>query len=637
MTPLFTLVDLQADYLQAGPLEPAAGAVVQQAAWLLEECRRQDVPVAHVWTTVRRCPDERLAHWKQAGLWRCEAGTSGHQPPPPLMPRAGEAVIHKTGYSGYTGDLRRLVHERGIDTLILVGVYLHACVRQTILDAYQAGLAVWVAEDAVGSADPLHAVLTRRYLEARGVRFVPARVIGRELDGGQAPSPGPVDVTAAVGAAQGAAAGWRKTSPSVRGTLVRCLAERLAAQAPALAAQMAGDIGKPVRFGCVEVERSAVMLEVIARRFEALPESEAVGNAVVRRRPHGVVAVITPWNNPIYLALGKIVPAILAGNTVVWKPAPETTALSRLLADLMRAADWPDGLVVPLTGGRCVGEQLLSDGRVAAATITGSSGAGYSAQALCAQRRIPLQAELGGNNAAIICADADLAKAAQKVAAGAFEMAGQRCTANRRAIVVAERRDEFLRLLLRASAALRWGDPACSDTQIGPLVNESQRERVAGAVARAVPRCGPALLPLGAAPAHAGSTAHAWYPPTILCCADPELEIVQEETFGPVLVVQTARDWDHALRLCNGVHQGLAAAVFTRSPATADRFLEEAEAGILKVNHSTADAEVDVPFGGWKGSGIGPFEHGACDVEFYLRPQTIYGALRPADAAARAA
>jgi alpha-ketoglutaric semialdehyde dehydrogenase len=216
--------------------------------------------------------------------------------------------------------------------------------------------------------------------------------------------------------------------------------------------------------------------------------------------------------------------------------------------------------------------------------------------------------------------------AAQRVAAGAFEMAGQRCTANRRVIVLESCRAEFLQRLRDERGALCWGDPLRAETRIGPLVNVRHCERVRGIVERAIADCGPALLPQGTALPVVKGFEGAWYPPTIVCCANPSHEIVQEETFGPVLVVQTARDWEHAMRLCNGVRQGLAAAVFTRSREIASRFLDEAEAGILKVNQSTADAAVDVPFGGWKASGLGPPEHGAFDIDFYTRPQTVYGA-----------
>jgi acyl-CoA reductase-like NAD-dependent aldehyde dehydrogenase len=427
-------------------------------------------------------------------------------------------------------------------------------------------------------------------------------------------------VRVAIGRARAIAGDWRKTADSLRTGPMRRLAELLARCAEAFAVQMAREIGKPVGFGRIEVQRSAEMLRAVTARFETTPAADESGPALVRRRPHGVVAVITPWNNPIYLPLGKIVPAVLYGNTVVWKPAPEAKAVSGYLLDTLREAGCPDGLVNLLEGGPREAETLMSDPSIAAVTITGSLTAGNRARAICAERRIPLQAELGGNNAAVVWPDADLGEVAGAVAAGAFDLAGQRCTANRRVIVHESCRDRFLPLLLRESAELRWGDPLSADTRIGPLVSTAHRDRVAAVVGRAAAACGPGLLPHGSSVPGEG----AWYPPTILLCDDPEQEIVQEETFGPVLVVQTARDWDHAMRLCNGVRQGLAAAVFTSSQTIADRFLDEAEAGILKVNQSTADAAVDVPFCGWKASGMGPPEHGVFDVEFYTCPQTVY-------------
>ncbi len=335
--------------------------------------------------------------------------------------------------------------------------------------------------------------------------------------------------------------------------------------------------------------------------------------------------MITPWNNPVYLAMGKIAPAVIHGNTVVWKPAPEVPEATRWLAQCLAEAGFPEGLVSVLEGDRSESLELMNDQRIAAVTITGSGTAGASARQICARRRIPLQAELGGNNAAIVWPDANLPEAARLVAAGAFELAGQRCTANRRVIVAERCRERFLHLLIQESAALRWGDPLLEETAIGPMVNAVERDRVAGVIERAGARCGEMFWPHGRdVPATAPSTG-AWHPPVVVCCDQPGREIVQEETFGPVLVVQTARDWEHAIELCNSVRQGLVAAVFTGSRQIEARFLEEAEAGMLKVNQSTADASVDVPFGGWKDSSLGPPEHGAFDVEFYTRPQTVYG------------
>jgi acyl-CoA reductase-like NAD-dependent aldehyde dehydrogenase len=437
------------------------------------------------------------------------------------------------------------------------------------------------------------------------------------------------DVRASIERARTLADSWPREAPARRTILMRRLAQLLIDGSEKLAQLMASEIGKPVRFARVEVERTAEMLHAITTRSEARPEEDPLRPARVRRRAHGVVAVITPWNNPIYLTLGKIAPAVFYGNTVVWKPAPETRLVAQCLLEYLSEAGWPDGLVTRLTGGRREALDLINNPAVAAVTLTGSLAAGDDAHQICARRRVPFQAELGGNNASIIWPDANLRMAARSVSAGAFEMAGQRCTANRRVIVLQSCRERFLSMLIEETRALRWGDPSCDDTQIGPLVSALHCERVAGTVKRAVADAGTTrgLRPHGRVHPERAEHAGNWYPPTIIVCEDPLAEIVQEETFGPVLVLQSARDWDDAIGLCNGVRQGLAAAVFSESRSVVDRFLDEAEAGILKVNQSTADAAVDLPFGGWKASGLGPPEHGAFDLEFYTRPQTVYDTL----------
>jgi acyl-CoA reductase-like NAD-dependent aldehyde dehydrogenase/nicotinamidase-related amidase len=630
MRPLLILVDLQQDYLNSSYLEPMAGVVVHGAAKLLAWCRKQGIPVAHVWTTVSRIADNRLPHWKQANIWQCVEGTPGHQPPTSLAPLEGEPIFHKTGFTAFTSkDLADFARRVEIDAVIVAGIKTHACVRQLVLEAWHAGLAVWVASDAIASDDPLHAVTTRRYLEARGVNFLSNAEITAGLDNDAGKRAVTDQGLSGLALAAINFHAWRDSSRKVRANLVRRLVEVLTPEIEHFAVLMAKEIGKPLRFGRSEAKQSVEMLESIVGRAEwEDTAAEKHADYTVRRRPHGVIAVVTPWNNPIYIALGKIVPAILYGNAVVWKPAPETRMVSRHLFQCLVKANWPEGLVNLLEGGQHEAEVLMHDRRIEAVTITGSSAAGYSAQEICARRRVPLQAELGGNNAGIVWLDADLQAAAQMVAAGAFEMAGQRCTANRRVIIQEACCEEFIQMLLKATASLKWGDPLDVDTDIGPLVSASERDRVAEAVERAVAECGRPLLPLGEQPPTVEKHAGKFYPPTILYCDDPAREIVQEETFGPALVVQPAQDWDDAMRLCNGVRQGLSAAVFTTSRDIAQKFLEQARAGILKVNQSTAGAAVDAPFGGWKASGVGTPEHGGFDAEFFTRPQTVYGDKR---------
>jgi alpha-ketoglutaric semialdehyde dehydrogenase len=623
MTPLLLLVDLQRDYLASPGLEPPAGVVARRASALLGACRELGVPVAHVLTTVSREDDRRMPHWKREDRWLCEEGTPGHEPPAGLEPLPDEVVVHKVSYSGFSnGELDRVLAAEAVDLLVVAGVHVHACVRQAVIDAYERrGVETWVAEDATASDDPLHAAVTRRYLERRAARFLPVDEVLARL-GDRAPSRETVEEAAAAAAerCREVLRAWQGTAPGDRARHLERLADRFEPEADSLARDMAAELGKPVRYGSTEVRRAAQALRVVARHATEAAE-RAAGETGVRRLPLGLVAAVTPWNNPVYIPVGKIAPALAYGNAVLWKPAPAAHAISRRLAGMLDE-ELPAGLVGVLAGGREAAEAAMA--QADAVTLTGSSLAGFGAQELCARRRIPLQAELGGNNAALVWRDADLEGAARRIARGAFALAGQRCTANRRVVVHRDCATELLDRLTRATAALPWGDPRLPETEVGPLVSVAARERVADAVARAEASTGPTTVPHGAAAPPAADFDGAWYPPTIVTCDDPSLEIVQEETFGPVLVVQVADDWDGAVALVNGVRQGLAAALFSSSPELIESFLGAAAAGIRKINRSTADAAVDAPFGGWKGSGIGPPEHGSFDRDFYTRPQVVY-------------
>ena len=641
MRPALLLVDLQNDFLSAPGLEPPAQAVVRQARRLLSGARGCAAPVFHAVTSVDAAADDRMPHWKRLGRWRCVAGTPGQAGPPGLAPALGETVVSKRFFSAFaSASLEAELRACGADTLIVAGVHLHGCVRATVLDAYSRGFDVWVAEDAVGSDDPLHAAICRRYLEGRAARFAPVERLVEMLRSRIAPDTGE-DALAAVAAEASAAAReagtpWSGRPHAERTRPLAALAARLESEAAALSRQLAGDVGKPVTQGLGEVRRTAELL----RRAAALPAlttARAGVESAYRRVPHGVVAAITPWNNPLAIPWGKIGPALALGNAVVWKPAPAATRLARRSLELARSAGIPDGVVRIVAGDHRAAAAVMNDPGVAAVSLSGSSLAGWAAQEICARRRIPLQAELGGNNAAVVWSGADLPLAAERVALGAFAFAGQRCTANRRAIVQRDLLEPFLAHLTRAVAALRWGDPLDPATQIGPLVSEEARDRVAAALAAAAADGASLVTPHGHPHPHphpqGPSGPGAWHPPTLVIGARHESAIVQDETFGPVLVVEAAEDLETALRLVNDVRQGLAAAIFASDSAMAadlavrEAFSKSARAGILKWNASTADADADAPFGGWKESGIGPPEHGPGNVEFYSRLQTIYGGL----------
>ena len=620
MRPALVLVDLQQDFLNAPSLQPSAGQLIDQVAALLQRCRESSVPIIHVWTTVNREDDRRMPHWKQTGKWICVDGTPGHATPERLRPLPSETILHKTVFSAFAdGKLENALRDLEADMLWLAGVHLHSCIRATAQDAYQHGLSVRIIADAVGSYDPLHAAVTQRYLEPRVAEFVaasdifdtPAKSRGCAKD----------EVSRASANARDAWHDWRNSSLSTRVEFLARLAALVEAEAPALATQISTEIRKPIRYATGEVSRAVALVHAAAGRSADPLEEKCGENSISRYRPRGVVALLTPWNNPIAIPLGKIAPALLYGNTVVWKPSPAAGSIAERLLAIIESAGGPADLVSVVYGGSKTAECLMAHEQIDSVMLTGSLTTGYSAQTICAARHVPLQAELGGNNAAIVWSDANLKSAASAVAEGAFGFAGQRCTANRRVIVERACLDEFVKELEGAVGRLCCGDALNAETHVGPMISERKRDQVAALVSRSGKAC-PVLL--------RGQSFDdpAFYPPTVICCDDPHHELVQEETFGPLMVLQPASDFDHALKLCNGVRYGLVAALFSGSHHRQAKFLEDAQAGILKINCATADADAKAPFGGWKASGIGPPEHGRSNREVYTRTQAVYTAAR---------
>jgi acyl-CoA reductase-like NAD-dependent aldehyde dehydrogenase/nicotinamidase-related amidase len=650
MKPVLLLVDLQGDFLGAPGLQPAREILTRQTAALLEQCRRRKIPVIHIWTSLSRQNDRRLPHWKKTNRWWCVLGTNGHKTPGPLLPLKDETIIHKTGFNGFAGgELDAALKKSGADTVIAAGLHLHTCVRTVAAESLERGLQVFVAEDAVATDDPVYAAATRRWLSARCVEFLPAGEILARVEGHapskmvhrspratakvrfEIPNAHPKEIAAATSSARVAWEGWRKTSLSARCDLLESAATRLEKAAPALARQMAVEIGKPVKHGQEEVRRAAANIRDVVRRAAAsgLLQREIAG--LVRHEPVGVIALISPWNNPVAIPVGKIAPALIYGNVVVWKPAPAALKISEAILKLLRGAGVPKPAVQMLTGDHTTAQTLAADGRVDAVTITSSAAAGFAIQEICARRFLPLQAELSGNNAAIVWDDADLREAAGQVAWGAFGFAGQRCTANRRVIVSAAKFESFWRELKIAAEKLGWGDPLKTATDIGPVIHRGKCDEHME-LARLAQSSGAAHRVAFLFAKQANKARGAWTKkgayaqPVMAACDQPDHPLVQEETMSPLLVVQRAKDFQQALELCNGVRHGLVAALFSHSPKLQKRFLAGARAGMLKINSATAGVDISLPFGGWKMSGLGPPEHGEGDRLFYTRMQAVYGA-----------
>jgi aldehyde dehydrogenase (NAD+) len=433
------------------------------------------------------------------------------------------------------------------------------------------------------------------------------------------------DVDAAVAAAQEAAASWAATPAPQRGNLLVSAAEVIDARVEQIATEMTREMGKPLREARMEVARAATILRFFGgegyRPLGELFQQTLTGGPVYTvRRPLGVVGLITPWNFPAAIPVWKLAPAVAYGNAAVLKLATEAPVTGLRLVECLADAGLPAGVLNVLTGsGSKVGNALVRDPRVRAISFTGSIPVGRSVRDEATMLGKRVQLELGGHNPLIVLADAKLDAAVEAAYAGAFWSAGQKCTATRRIYVETSAYDGFRQKLLDRIARGNVGDPADPETEVGPIVNEKQFVEVMDAIERGRSEGGEVIAGGG----RADENGYVIEPTVFEDVADDAF-LSCEEVFGPVTSLYRIDDLDEGLRRANAVEFGLSAAIFTQSLEATQRFVNEAEAGLLHVNSQTAGAEVHVPFGGIKASGFGPHEQGRAALEFYTEVVTVY-------------
>nr|WP_255679952.1 aldehyde dehydrogenase family protein [Methanosarcina sp. DH2] len=339
-------------------------------------------------------------------------------------------------------------------------------------------------------------------------------------------------------------------------------------------------------------------------------------------RPIGVVGMITPWNFPIAIPSWKIMPALIAGNAVVFKPSSDTPLLAIKLVEILMEAGLPPGVVniVPGPGGS-VGKAIVQHPRIKAISFTGSLDTGKWIMEECAKTMKRVSLELGGKNPVIVMPDADLELALEGVLWGAFGTTGQRCTATSRLILHEKIKDEFIARLLTKTKSLRVGNGLLPETDVGPVINKAQLEKIEKYV-RIGKEEGATLL-FGGNRMDPGLPGY-FFEPTVFTDVRPDMRIAQEEIFGPVLSIIMVSSLDEAIEIVNNTKYGLSSSIYTENIGNAFRAIEKIEAGITYVNAPTIGAEVHLPFGGVKGTGNGFREAGTEAIKEFTEVKAVY-------------
>ncbi|HEX5256090.1 MAG TPA: aldehyde dehydrogenase [Mycobacterium sp.] len=447
---------------------------------------------------------------------------------------------------------------------------------------------------------------------------------------GHAVAAGPEDVNRAVVAARRAfdTGPWPRMQPAERIEALTRLAGIYKERRADMAALISAEIGAPVTFAkMAQVRLPLTMISAfcgMAANYQWQHDRPGLyGKDIrIRKLPVGVVAAVVPWNMPQFLTMCKLVPALLAGCSVVLKPAPESVLDAQLLAELVAAAELPQGVLNVVPGGRDVGEQLVGHAGVDKVSFTGSTAAGRQVALACAESLTQVSLELGGKSAAVVLDDADPAATATAIQMASLANSGQVCNALSRILVPEAREDEFVDALAAGMQSMTVGDPADPDTQIGPLVAQRQQERVRGYIESG--RSEGARLVTGGSEMPDGLETGWYVRPTLFSEATNGMRIAREEIFGPVLTVISYRDEDEAVRIANDSEYGLAGSVFTADIERGYGVAARVRSGTFGVNEGYI-MDPAAPFGGVKNSGYGR-ELGTEGIDSYTVSQSISAA-----------
>jgi alpha-ketoglutaric semialdehyde dehydrogenase len=437
------------------------------------------------------------------------------------------------------------------------------------------------------------------------------------------------DVDRAVEAAKTAYEEWRLVPAPKRGEILFRFAQLLVEHKAELTDLMTHEMGKVKAEAGGDVQEAVDMSYYMGgegrRLFGQTTPSELRDKFnMAIRLPIGVIGVITPWNFPIAIPSWKTLPALVAGNTVVFKPATDTPALGERYVELLVEAGVPKGVVnIVHGGGGAVGDRLVRHPDVPVITLTGSRDTGVAVLKAAADGLKRVHLELGGKNAIIVLDDADLELAVDGILWSAFGTSGQRCTAASRVIVQEGVYGALQKQLVARVEALRIGPGWEDDTDIGPVINKPSLEKIHSYTEIGQDE-GAKLLTGGEVATGNGLDKGFYYRPTIFADVEPQMRVAQEEIFGPTTALIPIKDFDEAIRVSNGIRYGLSSSIFTRDVNKAFRAMRDLEAGITYINAGTIGAEVHLPFGGVKETGNGHREAGQAALDVFTEWKSVY-------------
>jgi acyl-CoA reductase-like NAD-dependent aldehyde dehydrogenase len=434
------------------------------------------------------------------------------------------------------------------------------------------------------------------------------------------------DTRTAISTARHALPGWVNTPAPARGVILDKASQIISTRLDEMAATLTREEGKTLAEAKAEVTRARDIFRYYSGegwRYggEVLPSSVNGELLYTRREPLGVISIITPWNFPIAIPAWKLAPALIYGNTVVFKPAEDSPLIGLMLVETLVEAGLPPGVINFLTGdGPLIGTEMVSNPEVDGVSFTGSKEVGAQIYQHAIQNMTRVQLEMGGKNALVVLQDANLDLAVDLAVKGGFGLTGQACTATSRVIVEEPVADAFASALAKAARELVIGNGLEPGVHMGPAINQAQLEIDQNYMTLGQTE-GARLLAGGEIDAKAGYYAQA----TVFDFVDPTMRIAQEEIFGPVISVLRAKDLDDAIEKANSISFGLSAGIVTNDLQKAFAFANQAEAGVVKINEPTTGLALNAPFGGFKQSSANTFkEMGQAALDFYTRTKTIY-------------